>query len=491
MLWMGMLQAQDTTFIHDAIHQMSFPDLNLTFNLGTPDFYAEREPNEAWDARDMSSIRKYEDSLQGDMYDAEWYMAMGNMYGRLNRPTLSKANYQYAYDNYLRQVNESPEDTEKLTDLIATCFAMEDYENGIRYSDQVLDIDPLDSNAHSMLAWFYIFAGDYRKAVSHGEKSVTRYPECSFGYYSIFMARMYQELVRVTTEEPDTSKAMDFIMSVDMEMLELAIEDYPENKELRACKIGSEMLLFFYEVMMPMIAGGEVMDNWEDFEIRMTSDQHQRLDGLIKRVKELEKDPGFKNNYFIQYCYGAGAILKGDYRAGIKELKQAINSKPMEYRDNLNNNSSCYDNISAAYYLLGDTIEAERWILKKIEDEAGFDPKGEFYYQYGKWRMHNSDYATAEEYMFNALAADSSYALAYAQLANLELLKGNTVKAQEYLELCYQINPDLMELYYVSILRRLMDNEMMMAEYTVDQILNYDPEDWFALMVKEHYWPED
>lgn len=481
-------RAQDTAFIHQMAMEMLWPQANVSVGFSANDFLAEPEKRDSLPARTWETVQQYTDSLASGTDNARWNTELAKLLNRMNRPTRSGQHFDEAYRLYTEQLESDPRNTDLLNDLVMACFERRDFESGIKYGRQVIEINPQDSNMISMLTWLYIFQGEYRKAMSYADKSINLYPDWGGGYYADFMARASLEMYGGAMEKVDSVSSYDYELAIDYSKIDAAMQQLPGNTELEATRLCMEIIQTFYESALPLFWGD--VSSFGELSFITRKDHLKEIKDYEKRLTALERNPDFNNLYTIEFCRGALYLLSNREEEAIDRFITAISLKGPEYVNNLDNHASAYDNISTCYFMLNDTVNAQKWIRNKCYDTLGSDPQGYYYTELAAFRMYYKDFDEAKELYNRALEIDSSTAIAYVGLANIAILQGDYVLAETLQQQCYAINPNQMEMYYSSILQRLCQKEKLMARWLVDEILDFDPEDWFANEVLEHIWPE-
>lgn len=467
--------AQEADYLREYMHESFETSVEFGPSYSIADFNAEPKKTKNDISPTYEKIEEVEDSLKLTK-DPKYYLSIGNLYKRLNRKDIAITYFNRAINEYKLLLYKPGADLKKVyKNLYLGYFGLEDFDKILEYSDSILSISPTDTSIIASKAFLYFFNNQYDEALVFCDSMIQEYPEITSSY-------LVKTMVLISTDTSKTGTA-------DYSYLSVAQRKYPDNVEIKAMAVSCKLIVMTYKkAMAPLFENPPSTPM--DIEFALSKEDKKLLKSYKKLYKSLLKDKRFNNNYTIYYSLGLIETIQNNFKGAIKLYNQAIPYKGPEYRDRISNLTSCYQNIITCYEILGDTTNAIIWAKNRIDDLPSVDPKAGDYIYLAKFYLQKEDWGKGRDFLKLAIETDSVAYEAYTLLANSYLLNNKTEEAEKYINMCYKLNPDYMAMYYSYVIQRIYNNDESTAKYLVNKLLDFNPEDTFAIKVKEEYFTE-
>ena len=481
--------AQDTAKIKEFVVKQFDPSANLGINYNSAIFKKEPVKKAPKDARTFEQVKVLLDSLEVDKSN-ELLARIGNLYMRLNRPTLGKHYLEKARLGMKKEWQLHPENDSVMAAYLVLNLGMGNLAKCLEINKQQLVSLPNDTSLKITRAFLLVLSGQLDEAVVFSDSVLQWYPEIPEAYLYRTMALIYHEISNLQKKQNLGEMQKEFeSFSTDFSFLTQAKEKFPDNAALQVSILSNRLLILFYEKLLPYLFKSNT--NLKGFRFKNSTADLKQLNEMEKEFKQLKDNPAFRNPYVIYYSLGVIYLVKNDFKNARHYFQRAIDVKPLEYRDSQDNVESCYDNLIAMHLINDDKEAAAKCIRLKITDQAAFDPKAKDYVELSNIEAYQGNYSMAKTLLDTALLLDSASFEAYVNLADLALLKGNYKEAEMHLNTAYAINADYPGLYYSMIFHSLLTGDKSMAAYLVRRLLEFNPDNKTAQDIQKEFFSAD
>jgi Flp pilus assembly protein TadD len=477
--------SQDQKLIDKYIREEMEPMASVDLSYNSGDFVPVAVKKNPKDELSLSMIQVLKDSF-AITANEDYLIRTGILYKRLNNSKLSKQYFAKALKSCQTKLEKSPKDSTLLSSIFLIYLQTGQIDSALVLNEKFVKAYPHDTVSATLKSFLYLFKGDYSNSILAAKVEIERFPERSLSYLFMTISLTFQELGKLqTAKDINEAKEIAKNFSADYSYIEKAAKDYPNNLEIQMSSLANSFFVYYYQLMSPLFFNPP--DSLIGFRFKMAQEDKVALNSYADKFKPWLNKEGFTNTYIVYYTLGTIALLNDDFNTAVDYLKKAIEVKGPEYRDSQDNVAQCYNNIIASYHFRGDLANAELWTRKKIEDKASGDPLSKDYLDLARFRLKSGDLAKGEELLMQAIGLDSSNYEARVDLGNIYMLKRDLKQAEYYLNQCYLINPDYPALTNSLILHCLMSGDKSTAEFLTEKLLNYNPENKFALEIRRDF----
>jgi tetratricopeptide (TPR) repeat protein len=480
--------AQDVEKIKEFVKEQFEPEVNISVVYSSKDFWTVQHLADPIDELSLDRIEELKDSLR--ITDNKFYLSkIGKLYGRMNQRA-EALEYLYKSVEAHKQLLESdPDSLDAVIQLFSLYVELGESEKAIELSQRAIELNPADSTTTAFVSFLHMSNGNFDQAHEWADQSMDRFPQIPIGYLYKMMALVFEEMGVMQQSEnfAELQSSYEGLKS-DFSFLEEARQKFADDPEMQVGMLGCQLLVTFYEKAIPMMF--DPIEDVTDFKIELTADDKSDLKEIRKKLNSILDSGEFGNLSTLYYSIGLADLMLAKYRSAIKNIETSISHMPLAYRDLQHHVAHHYDCVIGCYLILDDKVNAKKWSEQKIDDHASVDPQAMDHYYLALHHVMEEDLLGAKKILEQALAIDPESCEALVALANIYMLEENLPLAEEYLDEAYRINADYIGFASSLLLNRLFYNDLELVRFLVDNRLEYNPEDQFALDIQKEFLSE-
>ncbi|WP_340113571.1 tetratricopeptide repeat protein [Maribellus mangrovi] len=466
------LQAQDKTLLKKYVHRQFNVLPHLVFSN---DFYDIQSANFETDDFSYARIDELKDSFETYL-DESYLYRIYIIYDGLNDVESGKKYLRELAVRFQDKQIDEPDNIKILRNLCQIHLLLRDIYPAMEFADRILDYDPRDQIALMTNAMLHFGSGDFSVANDYAERGIKAFPESPVFYILKTTLLLSSELVDIKNKDVWEGFSADFSYLLEAE------DKYKNNAELQFNLLHCNLFVLYLNVTMPYF-----LNPPESFhKFRLSVSDSLKLHDYEFRLLSMAKMDKFKNNHSLYFYVGFINLLQGEYNTAIEYFTQSIDAYGSQ-RVNKEKILVSYNNILSCYLLMGDTIQAQKWTERKINDKVSTQSLPQDYIELARYYLKKGQLNQGENLLQKAIELDSTTFEAFVELANIEMINDNFKTAEELLDKCFKINPDCVEMYESAILLSLFQGDIGTAKYYVKRILVDDPENSFALDIERDF----
>ena len=256
--------------------------------------------------------------------------------------------------------------------------------------------------------------------------------------------------------------------------LEAACKKYPDNFGLT----------LIYKMFQQFTLTMKIIS--EDYALT-TYDRDQILQMDVFFQAALKRND-FSNKAPIYKALGNLHFIAGDYKKAVPYLNKAIELKSNSVNTVFSNAGGLYDQLTATYLKMGDTLSAQKLQEKRIVKKPEIDPKAKDYSDMARYYFYYKKYDFAKEYCNKALAIDSTCADAYMGLAALALIKEDGDAAINICMNTVKLTTEYDDLFTQTAIAWMLKKEYASAFYCLNKVLLSNPQATVAKKIRDTYF---
>jgi tetratricopeptide (TPR) repeat protein len=431
----------------DANMQISFNSFDLyTYENITPDKPASLE-----------SIKELEKSLKGDASDAIIFGSIAGVYKRLKMQEEAEASRQKAIYLLTKVVEEHPDSVQAIFSLSGVYLSGGQFEESISLLRKTLVIKPDYQDPNVAITMMYLFSGQFDSIYPFLLERTGKYPELYSSYVPAPIYYFYNMYRNINLLEKDQIQRLntDSVMAMDLltSYYERNKKDYDREYLYRASyQTTLAAYLVFRAITRPDF------DN-DNIYFGITGPDKERLLESEKFFLSSLKKKEVENKYLSYKILGSTYLLLDQPKKAIPYIKKAIELRPVNKSNTMMNADEAYENLIACHFILKDTTACEKVLLEKIKVNPAIDPNSLDYQHLGNLYMSRHQFAEAEKMYTKAIDLNYGNAEAMMGLAVLQFRKSNKKGANDYIKRAYAADKNTWQIYYLSALMALEDND--------------------------------
>ncbi len=402
-----------------------------------------------------------------------------DIYGRLNQID-SVRQYRNALESKCFELLELDlNNAEVYNNLCELYIEMADFYAAMEIANQLLDLNPNDSVAILTNLIANYFCGDFGNANSYAERAIRNFPETPGVYFLKTMLVVWGEGARAAESHSFNG------LTADLSYLSEISEENRQDEHIQFVVSVCDLLLWYFEKVLTATFNQSSVS--EKYKIKLDASDSLRLSLIENKCRKLIKKNSFKNHYISYHTLGNLNFIEEDYNTAISYFQKSITLAGCS-REEKENVIANYDNIMFSYLLLHDTISAEKWMNIKMKDERCNASGAQDLVALACYELIKGDLSKGEEVLLEAVLQDSTNYQAYVELANIEMIRTNYDLAEEYLDKCFKLKKDYPKMTQSFILLSLFQGEIGTASYFVNKLLLNEPDNSFALELKNAFF---